>query len=59
MGIPAYHDKFPPEYLLALLVQRKLGVELSPADLRRFVIENWSSVQGWAHLIHKQEGGRS
>lgn len=42
-----------PEWLLAAIVKRDLGVDVEPAKLRSFVEKNWRDVAALAHAIHE------
>lgn len=41
-----------PEVLLAHTMKSKLGVDIDPSELCRFICENWHRVQTLAHKIH-------
>ena len=41
-----------PEWLLAVIIERELGVKIDPMALRMFVRAHWKDVAPLAHAIH-------
>lgn len=43
-----------PANALATLLNRELGTDIKPDDMRSFIVLNWPSVTTFAHAIHDQ-----
>lgn len=43
---------YPPEVVLAELLYKKLGLEVTPEVMKSFVLDNWSLLSMLGHAIH-------
>jgi len=44
-----------PDVRLAELMNAKLGTEVTPAQIKAFVLDNWRLVQAYSHSIHDHD----
>lgn len=49
---PRPRDAHRAAVTMTQLIDEKLGVTIPPREVKRFLRENWRSVQALAHIIH-------